>query len=147
MLLNSTSIPSHSLCSCSDPAFLKHAKHTPTSGPLHLILPLLDHFLPPLPTLDIPMAPSLKALYASAETLVYYGHAVSSFSQLPPTSTSGALFFTSMTFLVYYVRYLFSYLLSISPHSSEEGALFCSLLYLQHITHCLACGRHSKNIC
>lgn len=63
----SSSTPSHPLCSCGHLVFLKHAEHTPTSGPLHLPLPLLEYFLPPLPTPDIHMAPSLKALYVSAK--------------------------------------------------------------------------------
>ena len=69
-LLNSSALPPHSLCSSGHPPFLKRTKHTPTSGPLHLLFPLV-HVLPaPLPPsspLDIHMAPSLKAFYVSAK--------------------------------------------------------------------------------
>lgn len=90
-------------------------------------------FLPALPTPDICVASSLKAIYTSAEMSIYCGHSVSSFSLLPHalTSTPGTSLFPSMA--LYDLTYLLSAHLSsslgtvVEAHWRKDFVLFTAV--------------------
>lgn len=134
--------PPSSLCS-SHMASLWHlrcTKHSPTPGPLHMMLPL-----PEMPFLQIPtwllchflqvsaqMLPSLMALHTSSFISNPTAYSIFSLIASPP------LYFTSP-------RCCPAPLLECQFSQGLEHGAFCALLY--SLAQCQACRQCSINVC